>query len=160
MIKSKKGVLVALMIPIVALAFLVGYKKYILSVGKEVTLPIVGYDPRDLLSGYYLTYQINYGVEGICTPQTKLQKKVGYICLDPKMFTYHWPNKCHLMIKGVCDYSRFNAGIERYYVSKKDAKRLESLVRSNKASIVLSVLRNGETQVKDLLINGRSWKDQ
>ena len=159
MIKSKKGILTALIIPIIALVFLAGYKEYILSIGKEVILPITGYDPRDLLSGYYLRYQINYGVKGICALNKNIQKKIGYVCLDPKMFVYHWPDNCRLMIKGVCDYSRFNAGIDRYYVSKEDAKRLEGLVRFNKASIVLSVSKNGKAQVKDLLINGRSWKD-
>lgn len=156
MIQSKKGVLMALIVPIVALAFLVGYKEYTLSTGREITLPITGYDPRDLLSGHYLIYRVNYGVKGICNNNG--HSKVGYVCLNPKVFTYHWPDNCHLMIRGVCRYDQFNAGIERYYVPEEEAKRLEDLVRSNKASILLSVLRNGKAQVKDLLINGHSWK--
>ena len=42
----------------------------------------------------------------------------------------------------------------------EEAKRLEGLVQSKNASIVLSVPKNGKAQVKDLLINGLPWRDQ
>lgn len=160
MIKTKKGLLVALIIPIIALLFLMGYKKYILSTGNEVILPITGYDPRDLLSGHYLIYEIDYGVKDICNNLFYKIKKQGFICLSTKKFSYRWPDNCETMIKGVCNHRRFEAGVERYYIPEKDAKKLELLVISKKASIVLSVLKNGKAQVKDLLINGSSWKNQ
>lgn len=159
MIKSKKGILIALTIPIVSLLLLVGYKKYVLSIGKEVTLPISGYDPRDLLSGHYLIYRINYGVKGVCASTSSKSKKSGYVCLKPKSFSYYWPDHCEIMIKGICNRSRFEAGIERYYVPEDEARKLEDLLRSNKASIVLSVLKNGKTQIKDLLIDSTSWRE-
>ena len=160
MIKTKKGLLIALIIPIISLAVLIGYKKYILSIGKEVILPITGYDPRDLLSGHYLIYTINYGVEDICRGMSYKLKKPGYVCLSTKTFSYNWPDNCELLITGICNRSRFEAGIERYYVPEEEAKKLEDLVRSKEASIVLSVPRNGKAQIKDLLINGTSWRDQ
>ena len=124
-----------------------------------MTLPITGYDPRDLLSGHYLRYSIDYGVQEICHEDAS--NKAGYVCLNPKRFTYSLPGDyCSLFIKGSCDGSQFNAGIERYYVPEKDAKRLEKLIHSHKASVTLSVLRNGKAQVKDLLIDGQSWKNQ
>lgn len=155
MIRSEKGIAIALIIPVFALAFLVGYKNFILSKGREVTLPITGYDPKSLLSGHYLSYQIDYGVKDLCHNNAK----VGYICLDTKMFSHHWPENCPLIIKGTCKGSRFHAGVERYYVPETKVKRLENLIRSRQAHIVLSVLRNGKAQVKDLLIDGRSWKN-
>ena len=158
MIQSKKGLLIALIVPIVALALLVGYKQYILSIGKKITLPITGYDPRDLLSGHYLIYTINYGVDGICGETPYKLQKTGYVCLDPKKFSYRRPDHCEIMIKGVCSHGRFKAGIERYYVPEAEAKKLEHLVQS--LSIVLSVPKNGKAQIKDLLINGTSWRDQ
>lgn len=160
MIRTKKGVLLALIVPVIALALLVGYKKYTLSIGKEITLPIAAYDPRDLLSGHYLIYTINYGVKGVCKNTSYGQKKFGYICLSTRNFSYRSPSNCKLLVKGVCNGERFEAGVERYYIPEKEAKKLECLVRSNKASIVLSVLANGKAQVKDLLINGTSWKNQ
>ena len=160
MIKSKKYILTALIIPIIALLALAIYKKYNFLTGHQITLPITGYDPRDLLSGYYLTYTIEYGIENICHNNKRREDKHAYICLNPKNFSYNRPYNCNLLIKGVCNNRRFRAGIERYYVPKEHAKRLEKLVRSNKASIILSIPKNGDAQVKDLLINGKSWKDQ
>jgi len=158
MIKSKKGIVIALIFPIIVLAALVGYKVNILSIGKEITLPISGYDPRDLLAGHYLIYTVDYGIRGICSGHSGV--RTAHVCLRPKKFTYQLPENCELMIKGFCRGSQFNAGIERYYVPEKDALRLENLVQSGEASIVLSVSRSGNAQIKDLLINGKSWKDQ
>ncbi len=158
MIKSNKGILIALIIPILVLAVWVGYKQFTFSIGKEITLPIMGYDPRDLLSGHYLTYRIDYGIGGICAGSFRGQD--GYVCLSPKRFSSWRPENCKLMIKGFCSRSQFIAGIERYYVPEKDAKRLEGLVQSGEASIVLSVSPIGEAQIKDLLINGKPWRDQ
>ena len=160
MIKSKKYILISLIIPIIALLTLAIYKKYNFLTGYQIILPITGYDPRDLLSGYYLNYNIEYDVTDICLNSAYGENKHAYICLDPKIFSYTRPYNCNLLIKGACIDRRFRAGIERYYVPKEDAKRLEKLIRSNKASIVLSVPKNGDAQVKDLLINGKSWKDQ
>lgn len=161
MIQTKKGVLIALIIPIVGWILLVAYKKHILSTGVEVTRPITAYDPRDLLSGHYLTYTVNYGVEDICKGVSiYYRKKTTYVCLKPPKFSLKWPNSCELVIRGVCNRGTFRAGIERYYVPKEEAKKLERLVRSNKASITFSVNKAGQAQVKDLLINGISWKKQ
>lgn len=158
MIKSKKALLILLFLPIFALILLAEYKKYLLFVGKEVTLPITGYDPRDLLSGHYLVYSVDYGVESICGTKPYEKKKDGFICLSPKFFSTSSPENCEILIKGVCNYSRFEAGVERYYVPESEAKRLEELVQKNQASIVLSVSYSGEAQIKDLLINGKSWR--
>ena len=160
MIKSKKSILIVLIVPIIALLTLAIYKKYVFLTGQQITLPITGYDPRDLLSGYYLIYTVEYDIEQICHDQKYREDKIAYICLKPRSFSYIKPYNCDLFIKGVCNKRIFKAGIERYYIPKKHAKRLEKLVRSHKASIVLSVPKNGDAQVKDLLINGKSWKDQ
>lgn len=158
MIQTKKALIIALLFPILALAALTAYKKYVLSFGDEIVLPISGYDPRDLLSGHYLIYQIDYGVGGICASNSGQQ--TGYVCLEPKMFSYSSPEGCSKLIRGVCNYGRFEAGIEKYYVPEDKARKLEEQVRSKTASIVLSLTSGGQAQVKDLLVNGQSWKNQ
>lgn len=156
MIQTKKALVIALLFPIVALAALTAYKKYILSFGNEVVLPISGYDPRDLLSGHYLIYRIEYGVDGICSDRSG--RRNGYVCLEPKMFSYVPPAGCTKLIRGVCNHGRFEAGIEKYYVPEDKARNLEKQIRSKSASIVLSVTSSGRVQVKDLLVDGQSWK--
>ena len=156
MIHSKKMLVIALAIPIMALATLTAYKKYVLSFGTEVVLPIIGYDPRDLLAGHYLIYRIDYGVENICA--ANLGQQTGYVCLEPKMFSFSEPDSCKKLIAGECINGRFEAGIEKYYVPQEKAKDLEAQVQSKTASIVLSLTRGGQAQVKDLLVDGQPWR--
>jgi uncharacterized membrane-anchored protein len=158
--RSRILLIVALVFPIIALGILTGYKHYKVTVGTEVILPIEGYDPRDLLSGHYLTYRVNYGAKNICEQSKAIKHSVGYVCLQPKHFTYFKPETCQLMIKGNCSGSQFKAGIERFYIPENQASKLDKDVRSKKGSIVLSVTPDGHAQIKDLLINGKSWKSK
>lgn len=153
---SRKTLIIALLFPILALAALVVYKKHILNTGQEVILPISGYDPRDLLSGHYLIYQVNYGVENIC-PQGTVES--SYICLDNKTFSYEKPVQCKLILHGACDYGHFKAGIEKYYIPENRSEELTQKIRKKQASIVIVVPPSGNAQVKDLLIDGHSWSE-
>lgn len=158
--RSKTVLISALLIPIVALGILTGYKHYKVTVGTKVTLPIEGYDPRDLLSGHYLTYRVNYGVKNICEQSGKINYSDGYVCLEPKHFSYLKPESCGIMIKGTCNRSRFEAGIERFYIPENQADQLDEDVRSRKGSIVLSVTPDGNAQIKNFLIDGKPWNDK
>ncbi len=157
MIQTRKALAFVLSFPIFALLVLTAYKGYVHSYGQEIILPITGYDPRDLLSGHYLIYEIDYGVAGICSTNTG--KQAGYVCLEPRTFSYSAPEDCGKLIRGECTDGRFEAGIERFYVPEARARELEELIRSKAASIVLSLPRSGQAQVKDLLLDGASWKD-
>ena len=158
MINSKRALIIALLIPIAALALMTAYKHSVLSYGEEIVLPISGYDPRDLLSGHYLIYRVEYGVEDICVGGDG--PKTGFVCLSPKLFSYTSPEGCMKLIRGVCKDGRFEAGVEKFYIPEDKAKEIEDRVRSKSASIVLSVTNDGQAQVKDLLIDGQSWKNK
>lgn len=155
MIKNKNAFIIALVFPIIALLSLTAYKKYIVSVGKKIIFPISGYDPRDLLSGHYLVYSIDYGVENICPPHQG--DSTGYVCLEPKMFSYSKPSNCLKFIRGICNANRFEAGVEKFYIPEDQANKLDKQIRTGAASIVLSVTPDGQAQVNDLLINGQPW---
>lgn len=156
MIRTKTAILLALLFPIVVLIAFTAYKKSILTYGREITLPISGYDPRNLLSGHYLRYRIEYGVANICfrTPDYR----PSYVCLDNKTFSLAEPRGCKLFIRGRCENGQFYAGIETYYIPENKAIELDEQVRFKRASIVISVATNGSAQVKDLLIDGKSWQ--
>lgn len=168
MIQSNRAVLLALLVPIIGLLVLTAYKKYILSSGHEYEFAIEGYDPRDLLAGHYIQFRVVYDANNICenrnsnTPQDSLtEKQSGYICLEPgpKVFSYEKPNSCLLFIEGICDYTRFVAGIERFYIPQEKAYDLEQKIRNRKASIKVSILASGKAQIKELLLDGRPWQD-
>lgn len=156
MTHSTKTITLFLLFPVVALLALTVYKKSIVTFGKEVILPITGYDPRDLLSGHYLIYRIDYGVDATCT-QDFIDGQPAYMCLEPKMFTFFQTGNCEIEIVGTCNLGRFEAGIEKFYVPQEKAYALERLIQSKKASIVLAVPPKGKAQVKDLLIEGIPW---
>lgn len=155
---DKFKLILAVSLPIVFITSFALYKSYQLTTGREIVLPISGYDPRNLLSGHYLIYTVDYGIKNICHPSSAI-KKNGYLCLNPKEFSYKKPKHCPLFIKGTCEYRRFDAGINRYYVSEGEAKDLNRFVIDGAGSLLLSVQSDGETQIKDLLINDVSWRD-
>jgi len=157
MIKSRKTLIIASLFPIIMLAMLIAYKKYVLATGTEVILPISAYDPRDILAGHYMTYQIDYGIPNICPGLKKTAQRI-YICLDTKTFSYTKPLQCKLFIRGTCSYNRFTAGIERYYIPENQAEYLSQEIKNKNASILISITKNGHAEVKDLLLNRNAWQ--
>jgi uncharacterized membrane-anchored protein len=156
--QNKKFIVaLSLIFPIICLLGLVIKNEYDLRTGREVTFPIYAFDPRDLLSGNYLAYRIDYGTTNICKNATVVNQE-GFICVDTKTFSYTAPQNCAVMIQGACNYNMFEAGVERFYASEKNAQDLATLVRDNKLSVVLSVTKNGHAQVKSLLVNGTKWQ--
>ncbi|MBF0455121.1 MAG: GDYXXLXY domain-containing protein [Magnetococcales bacterium] len=155
----QKWAIFALFIPLLALSGLTWDKHQRMVQGEEVLLPIVGFDPRDLLSGHYLTYQIEYGIQKLCTDQSSTQKSTpGYILLNPAEFSLWPPHPGRIFIKGACEKGRFKAGIERFYIPQEHATLLDKVVRGKQGKILLSVFFDGRAQVKNLLINDQPWQ--
>ncbi len=158
LIHTKKVLLTAIFFPILVLASLAAYKAYVLSLGVERIFPISGYDPRDLLSGHFLIYRIDYGIAESCAEV--IPELAGFLCLEPKAFHSSQPEACPTFIRGVCKNGRFEAGIEKFFIPEDQAKQLERQIQSQPASILIAIPANGRAQVKDLLINGKSWSTQ
>jgi len=143
--KKNVKILIALSIPIVVLGILT-MNHYLALKGHLVTLPVRGYDPRDLLSGHYIQFTVEYPKK----PNCEYDKQSIKACLD---------DSCKTFIKGTCHRSRFLAGIERFYIPQDNAKELESSLRNSdkKTEIVVSVSKNGKAAIKEFLINGCPW---
>ena len=157
MIASKRIVLVSLFLPIICLAGLAIQKGTIRQTGREITLKITGYDPRDLLSGHYLIYNIDYQSSDLCATGMQGGRSV-YVC--PEQGTLYFdspPRGCTIFIAGRCEGRRFIAGVERFYIPQEHARPLEKLVINKRGSVVLSVSAQGKAQVKELLIEGQPW---
>jgi uncharacterized membrane-anchored protein len=157
--KHNFSLLAALTLPILALASLTAYHQYMYRTGEDVILPISGYDPRDLLSGYYLEYKIDYGIKGVCKASPE-SITPALICLKPKFFQYgNQPSQeCSLFIRGMCTDDTFSGGIEQFFMSEENSKAVEKLLTSGKVKteVVLSVTKTGYALVKDILIDGQS----
>lgn len=152
--------LLALLLPLCALATNAWLSHQQRTQGNTITLPIQGFDPRDLLAGHYLTYDIDYGIsdEHGC-PASHIEATA---CLQPERHIYpsdELPDSCTQYISGNCnDAAQFIAGLERFYVPEKYAKRLEAHVQNGEGQLVITLDGNGKAAIRDLLINDRPWK--
>lgn len=157
----KKKLIICLAIPIFCLAALTASKAYKEMAGKKFTLDIVGFDPRDLLSGHYLIYRVNYLKDGkrVCSYSDSGKKK--YYCFDNMRSAEksNYLSNCNYKVEGTCERGRFKVGIERFYIPEEYSVELDKVVRDQRGSIIISVNTKGDAQVSNLLINNMDWKD-
>lgn len=107
--------------------------------GDEVIVSITGYDPRDLLSGRYIAYQVDWD-------KTDCQQFENGIC--PK--------------KNFCREGRWGEQC-RFYIPEKQADQLDYLFRNRSQKdlhfeVVYSYQKNKAPIAKKLLINGADWQ--
>lgn len=139
--------------------------------GTIVEFEVTGYDPRDLLAGHYVIYQVNYGDEPICD-LSKNDPKFAYslercLCLNVDLVDRlasassvepcdrNTKPTCPLWIKGTCNYSgRFEAGIERFYIPEAYSRYLLTIPEDTR--IIVNVTSKGRALVKDLRIAGET----
>jgi hypothetical protein len=135
--------------------------------GVDVELPIEGFDPRDPISGHYVTYRLAMGLHDPCRPEGgPLINRDEARCLcfedggNPKP---NWagactakPSSCHLYLKGSCDWSGFTAGVERFYIPEADSAWLK--VVPPKSRIILTLNRGGGAQVKEVRPEGEDYE--
>lgn len=100
------------------------------NLGREVVVRLRGYDPRDLLSGHYIWYQIDWD-------KTDCTQFEGGLC--PKM-AFEWSG--------------------RFYVPENKAQALDKVVRdtNNTAEMVFSYKEGFKPYALRLLVNGESWE--
>lgn len=149
--------------------------------GERVELRVQGYDPRDLLSGHFLQYMVDYGTEAApcalgaspdgATPQLSPEEPSSRelpnlepqcVCLtrhaDSSRHVAVWSKPCSDMppcavfVRGHCVGSRFEAGIERFYIPEGYQSQLA--VVPDESSIVVSVSPDGDAHVLDFLVDG------
>ena len=145
--------LLAIVIPLLVMAIWMGTHTYHKYTAPTVLLKVTGYDPRDLLSGHFLRYQVDYGSLGTCKNISLSQANREPICQclekDSKtnisksswsgVCTDKPSDNCSLWIRGVCDYSSlFTANIERYYFPEKYTTVLQTIPPNSTIQVSLT----------------------
>ncbi len=151
--------LLLILCPIFILFLWASYHEINSNIGTERTFEIRGYDPRDLLSGHYLTYDVIYdNFDGeTCLYKYNDREK---LCLDTgKLVEKGVP--CKLELAGTCRYNRFDANINRFYIPQEHAEQLDKLLRNNivPASIKVLITNSGTAYVKELYFDGMPWQE-
>ena len=155
----KQGLAVG--VGVAALLYFYVSHKIVVTKGNSVTLAVEGYDPRDLLSGYYLRYRIKYEAN-LCEQQE------GEVCACLGMketgIFKAWakpcneaPAACSAFIRGSCSTGQFRAGIERYYIPED--KRHSVPVIPEGATISVRVDKSGKAVTEGFSIKGQSLED-
>ena len=113
------GILLAL--PFVLVCSWAMYYANFVSHAEDVTLPIRGYDPRNILSGHYIQFQIDWDIAN-----------------------------CHQSDwNGICPRNEFK-GINRYYVPENKAKSIERAINRTNQGVGLVYFPVGEHVNSDL----------
>jgi uncharacterized membrane-anchored protein len=160
------------------LASMVIDRTRLLRSGREITLPIVPVDPRDIFKGEYV--RLGYAVGNV--PAALLEGKpparndAFYVVLEKKESGDWQPVKAsstmpsetspnRIVLKGRSAWRwptggspnatvRVRYGIESYFVPQGEGPRLELLARDKKLAALVAVDRAGNAAIKGLLIDG------
>ncbi|MCO5112550.1 MAG: GDYXXLXY domain-containing protein [Bdellovibrionaceae bacterium] len=159
---NSKYLIVGILFPILVLLGMVIKHHLNIESGGKVTLKILGYDPRDLLSGHYITYRVDYEIDPAHICRMWNTNESAFICLSGnRKFTTNSKELkgCDLYLKGICKHGRFEAGIERFYIPENLAKDLDMAVRDGQGKINVTIQKNGTGMVTDLLIEDLPFKE-
>lgn len=128
-----KKLVILLFSPIVLLLCISIYWMITSSIGKDVRIAVRGYDPRDLLSGHYIRYTID------------------------------WDNTdCSQFIDNYCPKDEFcNFENCKFYISENNAEQLDELLRysDNDFSIIYQYKSAHVPIAKELLIDDKPWRE-
>jgi len=162
---TSKKVLMAVLIPFILLCLLIIRAEFHISQGKEWKFQVQGYDPRDLLRGHYLRFNLRYNwAEG-----NSQCENVNDCCLclsdigeiAPKVQKTSCEvaqNQCDGFISG-----EFEQSLNRYYIPENYAVQAEQILRDartgNDAFLSVSINSQGEPLITDMIIRGESLNE-
>lgn len=126
---KKYGYAGLVFLPVLILAVWVGTIEIERNMGREVIVRLQGYDPRDLLSGHYISYQLDWD-----------------------------KTDCAQFENGICPRAAFERS-GRFYVPEDKAATLDKAVRNadNTTEMVFSYKRGIKPYALKLLVNGKEW---
>lgn len=154
------------------LAAMVIDRTLLLKTGREITLPIVPVDPRDLFRGEYvrLGYEISIVPAMLLVGPAPHRNTPFYVTLaknpdggwTPVKVTSTMPHQTsaeQIVLKGRSQSqfpvnTRVHYGIESYFVPEGQGKRLEDLAAEKKMAARVAVDARGNAAIKGLIIDG------
>jgi uncharacterized membrane-anchored protein len=160
------------------LVWMVADRLWLLRNGREIVLPIVPVDPRDLFRGDYvrLSYEASRLPARLLEGPQPTRHAPFYVMLESKSGEAWQPIKViagrpaesgptHIVLKARTPYGWpqnppaaatvwATYGIESYFVPQGQGSRLEALARDKKLAARIAVDRSGNAAIKGLMIDG------
>ena len=164
-----------------ALGYMVADRIHLIKSGREIELPIVPVDPRDLFKGDYvqLGFPISTIPIGLAATIDLKQAKVAYVTLQqqadaswtPVQVSARYPDKtgpAQIVLRARPPHHsgwsptamNMRYGIERYYVPEGKGGDLEKLARQKKLAAIVAVDGRGNAAIKGLSTDGRRVYDE
>ncbi len=172
-------VIVALALPVAALAAMIGQQEWLRSQAAVLNVPVRGVDPRDLLRGHYLTAAFEWNWERLPQPETDGRMPAGALCviainpqrrprvrfLPDSTTGQARAGDCLLVIPGATwgrdafvpgSIDTTNGSI-RLFVPETRARDLERLIRERPGalSVDLAVRADGYVSIQALRVDGQ-----
>jgi uncharacterized membrane-anchored protein len=158
-----------------ALGYMVADRVRLVTTGREIVLPIIPVDPRDLFKGDYV--RLGFPISNVPRELTKdlpagtrnafvtleqqadsSWKVLGTSLLYPSAVA---SNQVVLRARPTSvDNSHMRYGIERYYVPEGKGPALEKLAREKKLAAVVAVDKRGNAAIKGLSTDGKRVYDE
>ncbi len=158
-----------------ALGFMVADRVRLVTTGREIVLPIIPVDPRDLFKGDYV--RLGFPISNVPRELTKdlpAGTKNAFVTLEQQADTswtvrgtsLRYPaavagNQIVLRARPASfNTGNMHYGIERYYVPEGKGPALEKLAREKKLAAVVAVDTSGNAAIKGLSTDGKRVYDE
>lgn len=136
---KEKWIRFSFILPLIFLMGWIAYLTIFTAAAQQVTVRITGYDPRDLLSGHYLAYQIDWS-----------------------------KTDCAQFKGGICPRQAFAKISHRFYLPQREAKKIDTIFQLSSWNnnshqertfeIVFSYIPGRTPVAQQLLIDGKDWR--
>jgi uncharacterized membrane-anchored protein len=131
-----------LLVPVICLFIWNCFLWYDKESGTEITVRISGYDPRDLLSGHYIRYTIDWDKTDLHQFENKFVTKDDFVdSLNKTSYRFYVPEKHAKYLNKIL--------MESWYVKEEDKKKIE---------VVFSFTKGKHPIAKKLLLNGQPYQ--
>jgi len=164
--KNKKLLLIVLL-PLLTLLLLITRAELHLQQGQIWQFKVQGYDPRDLLRGHYLRFQLSYNWQNKQVGSCAVKQNCCLCLTDTgKAVPAVQKMSCDIA-KNQCDGTMNFAlakKLNRFYIAENKAKKAENILReariNDQALLSISINADGTPMIVDLLIDGQSLNER
>jgi uncharacterized membrane-anchored protein len=174
LVKTLLALAVVALAQTTVLGYMVINRVTLLHRGREIVLPIIPVDPRDLFRGEYvrLGYAISTVPMTLADGARPQRNEVIYVVVEKNAGDEAWRavrgtrtlpddiNPDQVVLKGrvlfgSATLQTVRYGIESYFVPQGEGPRLEALARNRKLAVLVAVDGAGNAAIKGLLIDGK-----
>src|SRR6516162_7715393 len=133
--------------------------------GSPIHLPIEGYDPRDLLSGHYVRFQLVAVREATSFIEPRGTNSPQMFCIEARDGLYHVKgvrtgsaSSCFPFLRATLDqWAHWDFGVDRFYVDERLANEARQIQANPNTYLIATVDDNGTVHPVDLVVNGKSF---